>query len=86
MSELTDKVAALTAAVTAATSVEESAITLIQQIPALILAAAQGADPATLASIQAATDAIAAEGQKLAAAVTANTPATPAPAAPPTTP
>ena len=60
----------LRAAVTAEDTVIDSAITLIQGIPALIAAA--GVDPAKLAALQ--TD-ITNKSQALAAAVAANTPA-----------
>src|SRR5438309_1709893 len=64
----------LTAQVTTNTSVIESAITLIQNIKALLDAA--GTDPAKLAALSAT---LASEDDKLAAAVAANTPAAPAP-------
>lgn len=54
------------------TDVEESAITLIQGLAAQIAAA--GTDPVAL---QALTDSLNAESEKLAAAVAANTPAQP---------
>jgi len=60
----------LQAAVTAEDTVIDSAITLIQGIPALIAAA--GVDPAKLAALQ--SD-ITAKSGALAAAVAANTPA-----------
>jgi hypothetical protein len=60
----------LQAAVTAEDTVIDSAITLIQGIPALIAAA--GVDPAKLAALQ--SD-ITAKSQALASAVAANTPA-----------
>ena len=62
----------LQAAVTAEDTVIDSAITLIQGIPALIAAA--GVDPAKLAALQAD---ITGKSQALAAAVAANTPAAP---------
>ena len=62
----------LQAAVTAEDTVIDSAITLINGIPALIAAA--GTDPAKLAALQ--TD-ITTKSQALAAAVAANTPAAP---------
>jgi Tat protein secretion system quality control protein TatD with DNase activity len=62
----------LQAAVTAEDTVIDSAITLIQGIPALIAAA--GVDPAKLAALQ--SD-ITAKSSALAAAVAANTPAAP---------
>ncbi len=64
----------LTAQVAANTSVIESAITLLGNIKALLDAA--GTDPAKLAALSAT---LAAEDDKLAAAVVANTPAAPAP-------
>jgi len=66
----------LQAAVTAEDTVIDSAITLINGIPALIAAA--GTDPAKLAALQAD---VAAKSTALAQAVVANTPA----AKPPTT-
>jgi hypothetical protein len=68
MSALTD----LQAAVAAETTVEASAVTLINGIPALIAAA--GTDPAALAALQAS---ITSSSSALAAAVTQNTPAAP---------
>lgn len=64
----------LTAQVAANTSVIESAITLLGNIKALLDAA--GTDPAKLAALSAT---LAAEDDKLAAAVVANTPAAPTP-------
>ena len=64
----------LQAAVAAEDTVIDSAITLIQGIPALIAAA--GVDPARLAALQ--SD-ITAKSSALAAAVAANTPAAPTP-------
>jgi len=64
---------ALTASVANATTVEESAITLIQGLSAAIKAA--GTDPVALAALTAKLDA---SDAALAAAVTANTPAAPA--------
>lgn len=66
----------LQAAVTAEDTVIDSAITLIQGIPALIAAA--GVDPAKLQALQ--SD-ITAKSQALATAVAANTPAAVPPAA-----
>ena len=66
----------LQAAVTAEDTVIDSAIVLIQGIPALIAAA--GVDPAKLAALQAD---ITAKSTALANAVAANTPAAPAAAA-----
>src|SRR6266403_3183441 len=72
----------LQAAVAAEDTVIDSAITLINGIPALIAAA--GVDPAKLTALQAD---ITAKSKALADAVTANTSAstTPPPAAPPVT-
>lgn len=67
----------LQAAVAQEDTVIDSAITLIQGIPALIAAA--GTDPAKLQALQAD---ITAKSTALAAAVAANTPAAPAPTAP----
>jgi hypothetical protein len=64
----------LQAAVAAEDTVIDSAIALIQGIPALIAAA--GVDPAKLAALQ--SD-ITAKSSSLAAAVAANTPAAPTP-------
>jgi hypothetical protein len=69
----------LTAAVAAEDTVIDSAVTLLNGIPALIAAA--GTDPAKLTALQ--TD-ITAKTATLAAAVLVGTP-TPAPAAPPVT-
>lgn len=71
----------LQAAVTAEDTVIDSAITLIQGIPALIAAA--GTD---LAKLQALSADISAKSQALAAAVAANTPAAPQPTTDGTTP
>jgi len=67
----------LQAAVAAEDTVIDSAITLINGIPALIAAA--GVDPAKLATLQAD---ISAKSKALADAVAANTPAAPAPPTP----
>ena len=64
---------ALTDAVTNDTTVEQSAITLLEELAAEISAAAN--DPA---AIQALADEVNANAAALAAAVTANTPAAPA--------
>lgn len=61
---------ALTAQVAANTTIEESAITLIQGLKAKLDAA--GTDPAALKAL---SDSLGAEDQKLADAITANTPA-----------
>jgi len=76
------QIANLTADVAAETTVEQSAITLINGIPALIAkaaaaATAAGATPAELASLTALGASIASSSANLAAAVTANTPAPP---------
>jgi len=63
---------ALTAQVTANTTVIESALTLINGFAAQLAAA--GTDPAALAALQAS---LKSEDDKLAAAVAANTPAAP---------
>jgi hypothetical protein len=70
----------LATAVTAEDTVIDSAVVLLNGIPALLAAA--GTDPAKLTALQAD---ITAKTTTLAAAVLANTP-TPAPAAPPVTP
>lgn len=64
--------AAITASVAQAVTVEESAVTLLQEISAALAAA--GTDPAALADLQSQLDAGTAD---LAAAITANTPAAP---------
>jgi len=70
----------LTAEVTAVTSVDASALAFVQGVPALIAAAvaAAGANGATAAELQPLTDlgnALKAQSDQLAAAITANTPA-----------
>ena len=65
---------ALTAQVAATTTVEQSAITLIQGLAAQIAAA--GTDPAALAAL---TTSLNTSATALSAAITANTPAAPAP-------
>lgn len=82
-------IAALQADVTQETTVNQSAITLLNGIPALIATAvadaqAAGATPAELASITALGMAITANTTNLAAAVTANTTAAGAPGIGPT--
>jgi hypothetical protein len=74
---------ALTAQVAQNTSVEASAVTLIQGLAAQITAA--GTDPVALATL---TSQLNASAAALSAAITANTPAAPAavPAPAPTTP
>ena len=66
----------LTAQVAQNTSVEESAVTLINGLAAQLAAA--GTDPAKLTALQ---TSLAASAKDLAAAITANTPAAPAPTA-----
>jgi hypothetical protein len=85
MSALDDKIAALQTAVSAETTVEQSAITLLNGIPAMIDAAVanaqtQGATAQQLQAIQDVATAITDNAAKLGAAVTANTPAASAPA------
>lgn len=70
MNELKD----LQAKVAANTTVEESAITLLTGLKASLDAAIASGDPATLTALSTSIDA---ETQKLAAAITANTPAAP---------
>ena len=80
MSALTDAVTALQDEVTQETTVEQSAVTLLQGIPALIQAALTqaGVDDATATTaVQAVTDAINTSSQSLAAAVAANAPTPP---------
>lgn len=77
MTALSDAVAALTAEVTAETTVEQSAIALLNGIPALItnaINAANGDAAAAVTNVQAAVDSITASSGALASAVTANTP------------
>ena len=69
-----DQIKALQAEVANNTTVEQSAITLIQGLGAAITAA--GTDPAALASL---VSTLQANDTALAAAITANTPAAPAP-------
>lgn len=73
---------ALTAKVSAQETVEQSAITLLQELNAAVKALPT-TDPATQAAIDALATRIDAGTQGLAAAVVANTPAAPAPATPP---
>ncbi len=86
MSQLDDAITALTAQVAAQTTVDQSAVTLINGIPGMIATAvanatAAGATPAQLAAIAALGTSLAAAAAPLAAAVSANTPvAPPAPA------
>lgn len=84
MSDLSDKVAANTAETQASTTVMEGAITALAGVEKLYndaIAAAQGAAdvPAALSGIQAATDALAAERAKLAAAIATAPTGQPAP-------
>lgn len=75
----------LTKQVAANTSIEESAVTLIQGIAAQLAAMVAQGDPAVLqAQAQLLSDSLAKSAADLAAAVSANTPAVvPAPAEPP---
>lgn len=81
MSAFDDSLAALTAKVSAQTTVIRSATTLIGGIKTMIATAVQaafaaGATPAQLAAVQAVSDALDADGATdLAAATVANTPA-----------
>ena len=80
MSQLDDDIAALTAEVAHLTSVDASAEALIAGIPQLITdavnkALAAGATPQQLQALTDLTTAIKDQDDKLAAAVTANTPA-----------
>ena len=82
MAALDDQIAVLTADVTAEDTVIDSAVTLINGIPALIKdavdkALAAGATPAQLQSLTDLGTTMTAKSQALAAAVTANTPAAP---------
>ena len=70
----------LTAQVAQNTSVEASAVTLIQGIAAQLAAAIASNNPAELDALQAQ---LATSATALAAAITANTPQAPAPPAPP---
>jgi hypothetical protein len=83
MSKLDDQITALTAQVQANTTVENSALVLIQGFSATLAAAvaaaqAAGATPAQLQSLTDLGTAIKASDDALAAAVAANTPAAPA--------
>jgi ABC-type transporter Mla subunit MlaD len=82
MAAIDDKITSLTAAVANLTTVDSSAVALINGIGAQIQAAVQqalaaGATPAELSSIQAAIDSITGSTGQLSAAVSANTPAAP---------
>jgi hypothetical protein len=84
LSVLDDKITALTKAVQDETTVEQSAIALINGIPKMIAdaiaaAQAQGATPAQLAAFDALAASIETNSQSLAKAVTDNTPAAPPP-------
>lgn len=82
MSAVTDSVDALATAVAAEDSLIDSAVALINGIPALIAAAAAGStDPATVQKLNDLQAAIKGKSDALAAALTANTPVTPAQAA-----
>jgi hypothetical protein len=77
---LDSEITALQADVTAQTTVNASAVALLEGIPGLIQTAvtaalAAGATPAQLASVKAVGDSIITNSAALAAAVTANTPA-----------
>lgn len=83
-SNINDAIAELQAAVAADTSAEQSALTLINGIPGMIQAAVEaaldaGATPTQLAAFDTLTSTISANGNALAAAVTANTPTSPTP-------
>ena len=69
---MANELATLQAAVKKNTDAEESAITLLQGLKAALDAAIASGDPAALAAL---STTIGAETDKLAAAVTANTPA-----------
>jgi hypothetical protein len=77
--QLDTNIAALTAQVAANTTVEGSAVTLLNGIPAMITAAvaaatAAGATPAELAAVTGLATTLQASAAPLAAAVTQNTP------------
>jgi hypothetical protein len=80
MSQISDAVAALQAQVTQSTSVEQSALTLIQGIAAQLAAALANAadDASAVAAVTAVNSQLQTSASALAAAVAANTPATPA--------
>ena len=82
MAQLDDQLTQLQADVTAENTVIDSAVTLLNGIPAMIAAAvatatAAGATPAELQAVTDLGTAIAAKTAVLSAAVAANTPATP---------
>jgi len=83
MSQISDAVAAAQAEVANNTTVQGSAVTLLQQLLALYTAAVANAadDAAAVAAVKALTAQLQQNDQALAAAVVANTPA---PSAPPT--
>ena len=79
------EVASLTTSVANETTVDQSAVVLLNGIPAMIAnaiaqAQAAGATPAQLAAIDALRQTMATNATNLAAAITANTSAAPAPA------
>ena len=81
MAALDDQIAALQAEVSSNTSIEQSAVALLnglekQLADALAAASAAGATAAQLAQLQAVHDVLAANDTGLAAAITANTPGT----------
>jgi hypothetical protein len=89
MAELDDKITALQADVTAQSSVNQSAITLLNGIATQIAAAVQAAQAAgaTAAQLQSLTDlqtSLEANNKALSDAVAANTPAAPPPSPAPT--
>lgn len=91
VSKLDDQVVSLTAEVAKYTSVEQSAVALLNGIKAQIAKAVQdamaaGATTGQLASIQAVQDSVTANTTALAAAVAANTPVPPGPPQPQPTP
>ena len=73
------EVDALVAEVATVTTVEQSAIALIQGIAAQVTAAVAASDAETIAKVKAVTDTLVASSTALAGAVTAATPAAPAP-------
>jgi alkylhydroperoxidase/carboxymuconolactone decarboxylase family protein YurZ len=82
MAALDDKITALASAVANLTTVDASAVALINGIAAQIQTAVQaalaaGATPAELAAVQLAIDNITGSAGQLSAAVAANTPAAP---------
>lgn len=91
MSKLDDEVGTLAADVTKQTSVEQSAITLLNSIGGLIAKAVQdaiaaGATPGQIASIRAVHDTVTTNTTELAAAVAANIQVPPGPPQPQPTP